>query len=121
MSAMEVETPPAPPGSTYQWFASNPLASSCGSTIYSAYEGSKNYSRLTKAAFGTMESALGYMAETAKPVVGKVAEKLDRPSKWLARVYFCFPSSYVCHVAQLLWLTRRSLVVSGSWRNATPS
>ena len=79
---MEAENPPPPPGSTYQWLASNPLASSCGSTIDSAYEGSKNYSRLTKAAFGTVESALSYVSDTARPVVGKVAEKLDRPSKW---------------------------------------
>ena len=82
----ELPAPSAPTSeasSTYQWLAANPLASSCGSTLYSAYEGSKNYSRLTKAAFGTMESALGYVSETARPVVGKVAERLDRPSKYL--------------------------------------
>lgn len=83
MSAVEVETPPPAQtsGSTYQWLASNPIASSCGTTIYSAYEGSKNYSRLTKAAFGTVESALVYVTDTARPVVGKVAEKLDHPSE----------------------------------------
>ena len=76
----------SPQASTYGWLCQNPLTSTCGSTICSFYEGSKNYNRVTKFALGTMETAVTYAAGTARPVVGKVVEKLDRPSEFSLRV-----------------------------------
>ena len=68
---------------TYEWLCTNPLTSSCGSKLCAVYAGSKNYNRVTKFALGTsMESAVSFTAGTAKPIVGKVVEKLDRPSEF---------------------------------------
>ena len=73
----EVEVEVAQPASTYDWFASIPLASSAGSTVYSWYEGSKKCCRLSQFAIGTVESSVKYAADTAAPLV----KKFDRPSK----------------------------------------
>ena len=67
--------------STYQWFVTNPLASSCGSAVSSFYCASRDYNRLTQYTIGSVESVVTYTAGTAKPVVNKVVEKLDSPSK----------------------------------------
>ena len=77
MSA-EGEVEVAQPASTYDWFASIPLASSAGSAVYSWYEGSKNCCRLSQFAIGTMESSVKYAAGTAAPLV----KKFDKPSKF---------------------------------------
>lgn len=77
MSA-EGEVEVAQPASTYDWFASIPLASSAGSTVYSWYEGSKKCCRLSQFAIGTVESSVKYAAGTAAPLV----KKFDRPSKF---------------------------------------
>lgn len=73
--------PVSQPPSTYGWLCGNPLASSCGNKLCAIYEGSKNYNGMTKFALGTMESAVTFAAGTAKPLVGRVVEKLDRPSE----------------------------------------
>ena len=70
--------------STYEWLCNNPLTASCGTTLCSFYQGSKNYNRVTKFALGSVESAVSFAAGTARPVVGKVVEKLDRPSASLS-------------------------------------
>ena len=98
----------SPQASTYGWLCQNPLTSSCGTTICSLYEGSKNYNRVTKFALGTVESAVTFAAGTARPVVGKVVEKLDRPSKF-ARLSNClgFLVSFLCQSFHLLQSTRK--------------
>ena len=78
---MEEETVPQSAPSTYEWFSANPLANSCGSALSSLYSVSKNYNRMTSWTFGTVESVVCYAAEKAKPVVGAVTEKLERPSE----------------------------------------
>ena len=92
MTSVEVQSPAPPPAaegdsattsasgeggpaSTYEWLASVPLLSSAGNTVYSWYEGSKNYTRASKYALDSVESSVKYVADTAAPVV-------KRPSKW---------------------------------------
>ena len=68
----------ASPGTTYDWFANLPLASSAGSTVYSWYESSKNCCRVSMFALGTMESSAKCVAGAAAPLV----KKLDGPSEY---------------------------------------
>ena len=89
MTSVEAESPPPPPdsesssseggpSSTYEWLSSVPLVSSAGSTVYGWYEGSKNYTRVSKYALETVESSVKYVADTAAPVVMKPSKQLRR-------------------------------------------
>ena len=78
MSAPEVVAEPVcKPATTYEWLGSLPLAASAGNTVYSWYEGTKNYCRVSQFAIGTVESTVKYAAGSAAPLV----KKLDRPSE----------------------------------------
>lgn len=66
---------------TYDWLSANPIATSCGGAVCSLYSASKNYNRVTNWTFGSVESVLGYATEKARPFVGLVSDKLEKPSK----------------------------------------
>lgn len=81
------------PASTYEWFVSNPLASTCGSKLSTLYCASRDYNTATKYTIGGVEYIVNYAAGTAKPVYEKVVEKLDTPCKRLNcafALFLCF-------------------------------
>ena len=92
MTSVEVQSPSPPesesiastseeaPSSVYQWLSTVPVAYSVGSTLYGWYEGSKNYTRLSKRALDGVESSVKYVADTAAPVVKRPGMSLSNKS-----------------------------------------
>lgn len=85
--------------STYEWLCANPLASSCGSTICSFYNGSKNLNSVTSMTAGYLEGAVTYMTEKAKPVTAMLSEKFEKPSKCVC----CTTCLYTCCIGDDLY------------------
>ncbi len=95
MSTTEVAKPV---NSTYGWLANTPLASSAGTAVYSWYESSKNYCRVSKFALGTMESSAYYVAGAAAPIV----HRLDSPRKSPTQIVVTIRS--ICSLFVILFL-----------------
>jgi hypothetical protein len=73
MSMIE-EEPASAGSSTYQWLCANPLASSCGSTVASFYNASRDYNSLTVWSFGLVEGVAGYAANKVAPLSNVISD-----------------------------------------------